>query len=99
MHVFLLENISEGNRVMFQSFSTIIPMGKRPKVQKKPPKLYLAEWIDALRRERKDIAKAAGVQVNYIANIKAGRKENPSSHVLYLMSIELGCTVNDFYLP
>lgn len=71
-------------------------MGKLPKRPK--PKLYLVDWIDAIST-RKEVAEAVGASVSYFANLKAGRKKNPSGELLFMISEFLGCTVNDFYRP
>jgi transcriptional regulator with XRE-family HTH domain len=70
-------------------------MGKIPKRQHR--QLFLAEWIEATGHQTGAVASAAGVDQSYISNIIAGRKGNPSAHVLLAVSEHLGVTVNDLY--
>lgn len=70
-------------------------MGKTPRRTYRP--IYLQEWLEAVGAKPADVARAAAVGESYISNIIAGRKENPSAHVLLAISEHLGITVNDLY--
>jgi transcriptional regulator with XRE-family HTH domain len=72
-------------------------MGKLPRRQYR--NIYLDEWLAATGRDRAGAAVAGGVDQSYLANMVAGRKMNPSAHVLLAISEYLGITVNDLYRP
>lgn len=70
-------------------------MGKLP--TRTYRKLYLQEWLEVTGHEQGGAAASAGVDASYISNLVAGRKPNPSAHVLLAISEYLGVTVNDLY--
>lgn len=72
-------------------------MGKLP--ARSYQRLYLAEWMEVTGVDQAAAAKAGGVDQSYISNINAGRKKNPSAHVLVRITNHMGISVNDLYRP
>ncbi len=62
-------------------------------------KVYLAEWIVALGRTRKEVADHADITVSYIANMKRGARLNVRGELLFTIAEFLGITIDDLYHP
>jgi len=89
--------ISSGISIAWLRLNTMAGMGRLPKRTLR--KIYLGEWIEALGRDRKDVAAGAGIDVSYVNNLIGGGKGNPSAHVMLALSEYLGISVNDLYRP
>ena len=57
----------------------------------------MGEWVAQSGRQQEDIAESAGITDAYLSELMSGKKKNPSAHVLFALSEELGITINDFY--
>lgn len=75
-----------------------VPAAPR-KPSKAAPQLHLGLWLARLSREQKEVAEAAGIGKSYMSHLVSGKKKNPASDKVLLISIELGVTVNDLYKP
>jgi transcriptional regulator with XRE-family HTH domain len=73
-------------------------MARRPNLP--PRRIFLAEWINAIPgKDRKGAAHAADIDISHVNNICTGRKENPSSLVMFALAQYLGITIDDLYHP
>lgn len=63
------------------------------------PKIYLLAWIKRAGTTQTKLAKAIKYGKSYINLIVSGERDNPSSHIMLLISRHFGITVNALYAP
>lgn len=59
--------------------------------------LYIGQWMSRLGRKPSEVAKATKINEGYLSQLISGEKNNPSGRTLYMISTELGVSINALY--
>jgi transcriptional regulator with XRE-family HTH domain len=60
------------------------------KPQRRPPTLFIGQWVRALGYRPIDVVRATGLNEGYLSELIAGRKTNPSNAVLHTIATAIG---------